>query len=94
MKAVTLCLFLAGYCLAGNFQAKNDTVPQAKFYLTKEDSAISVTRIPPRETRRDIQTRGNTCAWSADCPVAEPAKKEERHVHERKVGPRWRKPAE
>ena len=84
---ILLVLVSVSISFAGNFQAKNDTVPNARYYIDSEDSIRSIMRTPEREARIQLN---NTCAWTANCPSAR-EKKEENRIHVHRSGPRWMK---
>lgn len=87
---ILLVLVSVSVSFAGNFQAKNDTVPNARYYIDREDSVRSIMRTPEREARIQLN---NTCAWTVKCRSARAYEKTEpKHVH--RTGPRWLKPKE
>lgn len=87
MRVVLLLLFCSVVSFAGTFQFKNDTIPNKRYYIDKEDSIRANSYKPERKARSIMN---NTCAWTVDC--RQPRKYERiepKHIH--RSGPRWMK---
>ena len=90
MRVVLLLLFCSAVSFAGTFQFKNDTIPNKRYYIDKEDSIRANSYKPEKEARDQLN---NTCAWTVKCRSARAYEKTEpKHVH--RTGPRWLKPKE
>ena len=85
IKVILLTLILSCSVFAGNFQAKNDTIPNAEYYIDRQDSISHQLGWSIKKARTQLN---NTCAWTVDC---EPAREveEKRVKHEHRSGARW-----
>jgi len=82
-KFAFLTVLLVCSAFAGNFQAKNDTIPNAEYYIDRQDSVYRA--IGKKQAGRPEH---NTCAWTVDCPNAKEREGKSAKREHRK-GPRW-----
>ena len=84
-RVIILTLILSCSVFAGNFQSKNDTIPNAEYYIDRQDSISHKLGWSSKRARTQLN---NTCAWTIDC---EPAREveEKRYKHEHRSGARW-----
>lgn len=85
IKVIILTMILSCSVFAGNFQAKNDTIPNAEYYIDRQDSISHKLGWSIKKARSQMN---NTCAWTVDCPNAK-EREEKRVKHEHRKGPRW-----